>query len=122
MVFCFTRSAAFSCDIFRQLTFFGVDDACLTDIQDQLNAQYMMTNLGEISHHLCMEVDAEVGKKISFRQTTYLKKFLARFQLADCKSASVPMRPGVANTLFPSEQHAEQAIIKWYQSAISSLM
>ncbi len=33
-----------------------------------------------------MEVDVEVGKKISFRQTTYLKKILERFQMG--KTAS----------------------------------
>ena len=81
-----------------------------------------MTNLGEISHYLGMEIDVEVEKKISLRQTTYLKKILERFQMADCKPASVPMNPGVANSLLPSEGQADRATIKWYQSAIGSLM
>ena len=105
-----------------ELLLFGSDDSRLTDIQDQLNAQFKMTNLGEISHYLGMEVDIDVGKEISLRQTTYLKKILERFQMADCKPASVPMNPGVANSLLPSDQQADRATIKWYQSAIGSLM
>ena len=104
------------------LLLFGSDDSRLTDIQDQLNARFKMTNLGEISHYLGMEVDVEVGKKISLRQTTYLRKILERFQMADCKPASVPMNPGVANSLLPSDNQADRATIKWYQSAIGSLM
>lgn len=30
--------------------FFGSNDSCFTDIQDQLNPQFKMKNLGEISH------------------------------------------------------------------------
>ena len=81
-----------------------------------------MTNLGEISHYLGMEIDVEVGKKIAFRQTTYLTKILEQFQMADCRPASVPMNPGVANSLLPSNNQADRATMKWYQSAISSLM
>lgn len=94
----------------------------MTDIQDQLNARFKMTNLGEIFHYLSTEVDVEAGKEISLRQTTYLRKILERFQMANCKPASIPMNPGVANSLLPSEQQADQAIIKWYQSAIGSLI
>ena len=100
------------------LLLFGSDDSRLTDIQDQLNARFKMTNLGEISHYLGMEADIEVGKIISLRQTTYLRKILERFQMTDCKPASIPMNPGVANSLLPSEQQADRATIKWYQSAI----
>ncbi len=46
---------------------FGSNDSCFTDIQDQLNAQFKMNNLGEISHYLGMEVDFEIGEEISLR-------------------------------------------------------
>ena len=42
--------------------------------------------------------------------------------MADCKPASVSINPGVANFLLQSEQHADWATIKWYQSAIGSLI
>ncbi len=101
---------------------FGSDDFHLIDIQDKLNAQFRMTNLGEISHYLGMEVDVGVGKKLFLRQTTYLKEELERFQMTHCKSTSFPMNPGVENSLLPSEKQADRATIKWYQSAFSFLI
>ena len=103
------------------LLLFGSDESCLTNIQDQLRARFKMTDLGEISHYLGMEVDVET-ERISLRQTTYIKKILERFQMTDCKPSSIPMNPGVANSLLPSEHQADRATIKWYQSAIGSLM
>ncbi len=104
------------------LLLFTSDESRVTNIQNQLSARFQMTILGEVSHYLGMEVDVEVGKQISLRQTVYLKKILKRFQMTDCKTVSVPMNPGVANSLIPSDQQADRATIKCYQSAISSLM
>lgn len=104
------------------LLLFVSDKSRLTNIQDQLSAQFKMTNLGEISHYLSMKVDVEVGKDIFLRQTVYLKKILGRFQMTDCKPVSIPMNPGVAHSLLPSDQQADRATIKWYQSAIGSLI
>ena len=42
--------------------------------------------------------------------------------MAGCKPASIPMNLGVANSFFSSKQQADRATIKWYQSAIGSLM
>ena len=47
------------------LLLFASDEPRLTDIQDQLDARFKMTNLGEISYYLGIEVDVEVGKEIS---------------------------------------------------------
>lgn len=104
------------------LLLFGSDESRLTEIQDQLSARFKMTNLGEISHYLGVEVDVEIGKKFSLRQTTYLRKILGRFQMTDYKPASIPMNAGVANSLLPSDTQADRATIKWYQSAIGSLL
>ena len=81
-----------------------------------------MTDLGDISHYLGMEVDYILGDKITLRQSTYLKKVLDRFDMTDCKPASLPMNPGVANSLQPFDGTADPKTIKWYQSAIGSLM
>ena len=96
------------------LFLFGYNDSRLTDISDQFKARFKMINLGEISYYLVMEVDVEIGKEISLRQTTYLMKILERFQMADCKPASVLINLRVANSLLLSEQQADQATIKWY--------
>ncbi len=61
------------------LLLFGSDDFCLTDIQDQLNARFKITNLGEIYHYFGIEVDVEVGKEISLQQTIYLRRILFFF-------------------------------------------
>ncbi len=104
------------------LLIFGSDDSCLIDTQDKLNAQFKMINLREISHYLGIEVDVDVGKKISLRQTTYLKKVLERFQMTNCRAVSIFINLGVAHFFPPSEKQADQATIKWYQSVISSLV
>lgn len=61
------------------LLFFGYNKSCLTDVQDQLNTQFKITDLGEIFHYLGIKVDVKVGKQISLQQTIYLKKILKRF-------------------------------------------
>ena len=94
------------------LLLFASDKSRLTDIQDQLSAPFKMTNLDKISHYLGMEIDVEVGTKISLQQTTYLKKMLQHFQMSDCKPVSVLMNPGVANSLLLLKQQADCATIK----------
>lgn len=63
----------------NNLLLFGFNNTCCIDIQDQLNTWFIITNLGEIFHYFGIEVDAEVEKKISLWQTTYLKKILKCF-------------------------------------------
>lgn len=95
----------------------------LDALQDQLKARFKMTDLGEVSHYLGMQVDINSDKsEITLRQTTYLKKVLERFHLQDCKPVSTPMEPGIGNLLLPSEEQADKETIKWYQSIVGSLM
>lgn len=81
-----------------------------------------MTDLGDVSHYLGMQVDHFIGEKITFCQSTYLRKVLNRFKMTECKPASIPMDSGVANSLLPYDGNADKETIKWYQSAIGSLM
>ena len=104
------------------LFLFIFDKSRLTDIQAQLNTVFKMTNLREVSHYSGMEVDVEVGKQVSFRQTVYLKKLLELFLMTDCKPVSISMNPGRANSLLASDQHADRTKIKVYESAIGSLI
>ncbi len=104
------------------LLFFDSDDSRFTDIRDQLNTRFKITNLGEISHYFGIEVDGEVGKEISLQKTIYLRKILEHFQIADNKPASIPRNLGVANSLFSSNHQANKATIKCYQSAVGSLI
>ncbi len=63
-----------------------------------------------------------IGKKIFLQQTTYLIKYLKRFQMPDCTLVSIPMNLGVAYSLLCFESQADIVTIKWYQSAISLLI
>ncbi len=104
------------------LLFFGANISRLEDIQQKLRDQFKMTDLGDISHYLGMEVDYVVGEKITLCQSTYLKKVIDQFKMTGCKPSIVPMKPGVANSLLPNNRNADKATIKWYQSAIGSLI
>ena len=104
------------------LLIFGADIPRLEKIQNDLSDRFKMTNLGDVSHYLGMEVDVEVRKTIKVTQVTYMKKVLKRFGMQDCRPASIPMDPGVASSLLPYDQEAGHDSIVWYQSAIGSLI
>ncbi len=104
------------------LLIFGTDIARLEDVQQKLRDRFKMTDLGDISHNLEMQVDHVVGERITLCQSTYLKKVLDRFKMTECKPASIPMDPGVANSLLPYDRNADKETIKLYQSAIGSFM
>lgn len=82
---------------------FVFDKSSLIDILDQLSAKFKMTDLREIFYYLDIKVDVKVRKQIFLWQTTYLKKRLERFQIADYKPASIFMNPNIINSFFPSE-------------------
>ncbi len=42
--------------------------------------------------------------------------------MTECKPASIPMDPRVANSLLSYNGNTDKETIKWYQSAIGSLM
>jgi hypothetical protein len=80
-----------------------------------------MTDLGQLSHYLGMEITITLDQLI-LTQSTYMKKVLKQFGMEECKPVSTPMEPGVANTLIPAPDEADDATIKWYQQLIGSLM
>ena len=59
-----------------------------------------------------MEINVKVEKKIFLWQTTYLRKILECFQMANYKPASIFINPDIANSLFPSDNQADQTTIK----------
>ena len=82
-----------------------------------------MTDLGELSHYLGMEITISPDRDaISLRQRTYMKKILRQFGMEDCNPVSTPMEAGVAGTLVPSAVEADSRTVKWYQQAIGCLM
>lgn len=58
-----------------------------------------MTDFGDISHYLGIEMDYILRNKITLCQRTYLKKIFNCFDMIDCKPANLPMKLGVTNSL-----------------------
>ena len=56
------------------LVIFEKDTSKLQQLQHELKFRFRMTDLGEVSHYLGIEVDVNIDKSvITLRQTTYLK-------------------------------------------------
>ena len=88
-----------------------------------LRDRFRMTGLGDVSHYLGTEVDVDLNEKtITLRQSTYLRKILGRYKMSHCRSAKIPISPGVANSLTPYEDQPEKSTVAWYQSAVGALM
>ena len=82
-----------------------------------------MTDLGEVSHYLGMEVDNDIrNKTITLCQSTYLRKVLERYGMKDATPTKIPMSPGIPNSLDPNPNQASKETITWYQSAVGALM
>lgn len=81
-----------------------------------------MTNLGNISNYLGIEIDYILGNKITLYQNIYLKKLLDYFDITDYKSTSLLINLGIANSLQSFNGTTDLKIIKLYASAIESLM
>lgn len=105
------------------LFIFGKDTPKVQQLQYELKSRFRMTDLGEVSHYLGIEVDVNSDKSvITLQQTTYLKKVLSRFNMLNSTPISTPMDPGAGNTIMPSEDQADKETITWYQSVVGSLM
>jgi hypothetical protein len=120
-VFTDPRTGIFLAMYVDDLLLFGPNLDDLQDIQNQLKQRFKMTDLGQLSHYLGMEITITPGKLI-LTQSTYLKQVLNQFGMKDCKPVSTPMEPEMANSLMSATDEADQATIKWYQQLIGSLM
>ena len=104
------------------LLIFGTDATRLKAIQKALSDCFKMTDLGEVSHYLGIEVDLDIERTITLGQTIYLKKVLKRFGMEDCRLASIPMDSGVPASLLHFDGVADHAMVTWYQSVIGSFI
>lgn len=101
--------------------FWALTNSSIQNIQKQLRGHFKISSLGELSHQLGMEADVKTGG-ISLQQTTYIKKILQQFQMTNCKSSSISMNLGVANSLCSFYFPADRPTINFYQSAIHSVI
>ncbi len=105
------------------LLLFGPNLNNLRDIQDQLKQRFKMTDLGQLSHYLGMEITISPDQnQLVLTQSTYLKKVLKQFGMDESKPVSISMKSGVANSLMSVIDEADDVTVKWYQQLIGSLM
>ncbi len=94
------------------LLLFDADISHVEDIQQKLHDRFKMTDLGDISNYLGMEVDYVVVEKITLCQSTYLQKVLDRFKMTGYKPAIVSINLRVANSLLLYNRNADKTTIK----------
>ena len=94
----------------------------ISDLKEELSKRFAITDLDSYSYYLNMEIQRNrVKRSVRITQSTYLKKVLARFNMAN--SAPVPT-PMVVGTQL-EEESVDQAIsdvVREYQSMMGSMM
>ena len=107
------------------LLLFGANESQINTLKKELSHRFRMTDLGDVSHYLGMEIrrDREKGT-LMLLQTAYLKVVLERFGMAECNPSTTPMDSGLPNTIMPSssDYQAPSKTVLWYSSAVGSLM
>jgi hypothetical protein len=95
----------------------------LYEIQNKLKQRFIMTNLGQLSHYLDTKIIINLDRdQLMLTQSIYLKKMLNQFEMKNCRSVSISMKPEMINWLISAIDEADQATLKWYQQLIESLM
>ncbi|KAG6470071.1 hypothetical protein ZIOFF_071123 [Zingiber officinale] len=71
-------------------------EACCTGrinkFKQQMMIEFEMSDLGLLSYYLGIEVEQQKSR-ILLRQSTYAKKILSQFKMADCNATKHPMEP-----------------------------
>ena len=111
-----------------------VDDCTVTgsspelihSFKAEIGSRYKITDLGPISWLFGMKVaHDQAACTMSLSQQTYIEAILTKYNLANCKPASVPMDPGLKLSCEQSPQSAKEiGRMKSvpYQAAVRSLM
>ncbi|XP_017979650.1 PREDICTED: uncharacterized mitochondrial protein AtMg00810 [Theobroma cacao] len=71
----------------------GPEGQYLTEFKTQMKKVFEMTDLGEMTYFLGMEVIQSTGK-IVLHQVKYAKDLLNRFKMSMCKAVSTPLSTG----------------------------
>ncbi|KAG6530926.1 hypothetical protein ZIOFF_004693 [Zingiber officinale] len=64
----------------------------INKFKQQMMTEFEMSDLGLLSYYLGIEVEQQKSR-ISLRQSTYAKKILSQFKMADCNATKHPMEP-----------------------------
>ena len=69
------------------------------EVVRQLSKEFELTDLGEISKFLGVQISKNSDGKYSLCQRRYIEVLLDRFKMQDCNPAVTPMDPGALKTL-----------------------
>ena len=88
------------------LFFENFNDQRVKDAMQNLRDRFQMIDLSDVSHYLDMKIDNDIeSKTITLRQSTYLRKIVARYDMKNCKLTKILMSSRISNSLnFSFEQ------------------
>ena len=95
----------------------------INQIKSTLSKRYEMTDLGEISSYLGVNITRDRSlKRLEIDQSHYIKEIINRFGLSDANPMPTPLPAGVEVHLEKYDGEASKADIKLYQQMIGSLL
>ena len=105
------------------LFFENLNDQRVKDAMQSLRNRFQMTDLSDVSHYLDMKIDNDVeSKTITLRQSTYLRKIVARYDMKNCKLIKILISSRISNSLNFSFEQTDKEILTWYQSIVEVLI
>ena len=82
------------------LLLFGANKSQINTLKKELSYCFRMTDLGDVSHYLGIEICHNREKStLILLQTAYLKVVLERFGMAKCNPSITPINSGLLNTI-----------------------
>ncbi len=95
----------------------------IDNMMQNLGDRFRITDLGDVSYYLGIEVDVDFSKKmITFRWSTDLRKIFRRYGMSDYTPAEISIILRVANSFTANEDQTKKSIVAWYQSAVGALI
>jgi transposase InsO family protein len=105
------------------ITILGDSLNTIKQIKSSLANRYEMTDLGEITSYLGVNIKRDRSqKRLEIDQSHYIVEIVSRFGLADANPAPTPLPSGAESHLEKHDGEASQADIKLYQQMIGSLL
>lgn len=81
---------------------FGANESQINALKKELSSRFRMTDLGDVSHYLGMEIRRDRKKgALVFLQTAYLKVVLESFGMDECNPSTEPITFWASNLICP---------------------
>ncbi|GAA0162208.1 transmembrane signal receptor [Lithospermum erythrorhizon] len=93
------------------LIYTGNDDQLITEFKRSMLREFDMTNLGNMSYFLRIEVK-QSEKGVFINQRKYAEEVLRRFGMMECNSVNNPIAPGVQVDKDPQENAVDETLFK----------